>query len=81
VPAILVTISWLAMHFGFVRPPYIEVVWTLPAPVGAYLSTGGDLRAVVLQMVNLAIALLCYWPFMRRYDRGLLAAENATPRP
>jgi PTS system cellobiose-specific IIC component len=76
VPALLVTISWLAMHFGFVRPPYIEVVWTLPAPVGAYLSTGGDLRAVVLQMANLVIALLCYWPFMRRYDRGLLAAEQ-----
>jgi PTS system cellobiose-specific IIC component len=76
VPLLLVTISWLAMHFGFVRPPYIEVVWTLPAPIGAYLSTGGDVRAVVLQMVNLAIALLCYWPFMRRYDRGLLAAER-----
>jgi cellobiose PTS system EIIC component len=75
VPALLVIISWTAMHLGFVRPPYIEVVWTLPAPIGAYLSTGGDLRAIVLQMVNLAIALLCYWPFLRRYDRALLAAE------
>jgi hypothetical protein len=27
-------------------------------------------------MVNLIIALLCYWPFMRRYDRGLLARET-----
>jgi PTS system cellobiose-specific IIC component len=81
VPALLVTISWLAMHFGFVRPPYIEVVWTLPAPVGAYLSTGGDLRAIGLQVFNLVIALLCYWPFLRRYDRGLLAGEQASPTP
>jgi PTS system cellobiose-specific IIC component len=76
VPALLVTLSWLAMHFGLVRPPYIEVVWTLPAPVGAYLSTGGDLRAVALQMANLAIAIACWWPFVRRYDRALLAAED-----
>ena len=76
VPALLVTISWLAMHFGFVRPPYIEVVWTLPAPIGAYLSSGGDIRAVALQMGNLIIALLCWWPFVRKYDRALLEAEQ-----
>ena len=74
-PVILVTTSWLAMHFGLVRPPYIEVVWTLPAPAGAWLATGGDLRAVGLQLFNLALALLIWWPFVRRYDRALLARE------
>src|SRR5207244_4246484 len=39
-PIVLVVLSWCAMHFGVVRPPYIEVVWTLPAPVGR----GNDLR-------------------------------------
>jgi PTS system cellobiose-specific IIC component len=78
-PAIMVTLSWAAMHFGIVRPPYIEVVWTLPAPIGAYLSSGGDLRAVVLQMLNLGIALALWWPFVRRYDRFLLAAEPKAP--
>ncbi len=75
-PAVLVTLTWLAMHTGLVRPPYIEVVWTLPAPVGAWLSTGGDLRALFLQLVNLVIALAIWWPFLRRYDRALLAQEN-----
>jgi PTS system cellobiose-specific IIC component len=74
-PAVLVTLTWTAMHLGFVRPPYIEVVWTLPAPVGAYLSSGGDPRALVLQLLNLALALLIWWPFVRRYDRALLAQE------
>ena len=72
-------LSWLAMHFGLVRPPYIEVVWTLPAPIGAYISSGGDVRAVVLQMVNLGIALAIWWPFVRRYDRVLLASERTAP--
>jgi len=79
VPAVLVTLTWFAMHFGFVRPPYIEVVWTLPAPVGAWLSTGGDPRAVALQMINLILALAIWWPFLRRYDRALLEQERATP--
>jgi PTS system cellobiose-specific IIC component len=74
-PTLLVIISWLAMHAGLVRAPYIEVVWTLPAPAGAYLSTGGDVRAVALQLANLALALLIWWPFVRRYDRALLEQE------
>ena len=70
-PAVTVTLTWLAMHLGLVRRPYIEVVWTLPAPLGAYLSSGGDARALILQLVNLAIALAIWWPFVRRYDRFL----------
>ncbi len=76
-PVTAVIVTWCAMHFGLVRPPYIEVVWTLPAPVGAWLSTGGDFRALVLQMMNLIVAILIWWPFLRRYDRSLLAAEQA----
>src|SRR5438128_1944084 len=78
-PAIMATLSWRAMHFRLVRPPYIEVVWTLPAPIGAYLSSGGDVRAVVLQMVNLGIALAIWWPFVRRYDRFLLSSDSTAP--
>src|SRR5437868_1697354 len=74
-PLVAVVTTWLTMRAGLVPPPYIEVVWTLPAPVGAYLSTGGDPRAVLLQLANLAIALLLWWPFVRRYDRALLTRE------
>lgn len=70
-PALLATTTWLAMHYGLVRRPYIEVVWTLPAPLGAYLSTGGDARALVLQLTNLCLALFLWWPFVRRYDNSL----------
>lgn len=76
-PVVLVTMSWAAMRLGLVRPPYIEVVWTLPAPVGAYLSTGGDVRALALQAANLIVALAIWWPFVRRYDRALLERERA----
>ena len=79
-PLVLVTISWAAMRAGLVTPPFAEQVWTLPAPLGAYLATGGDVRAIGLQLVNLCVALAIWWPFVRRYDRELLARELAAPR-
>jgi PTS system cellobiose-specific IIC component len=76
-PLTTATITWLTMHFGWVARPRLEVLWTLPAPLGAYLTTGGDSRAVVLQLFNLLVTMLIYFPFLWRYDRRLLAKEQA----
>ncbi|EFS91162.1 hypothetical protein HMPREF9607_02452 [Cutibacterium modestum HL044PA1] len=54
-----------------VQPP-----WTLPAPIGAFLTTGGDWRAVILCLVNILISTAIYYPFMRMYDRDQLKKEN-----
>jgi cellobiose PTS system EIIC component len=53
----------------------LEVPWTLPAPLGAFLSTGGDIRAVVLEACTLSLSVAIYWPFVRRYDARLVAEE------
>jgi PTS system cellobiose-specific IIC component len=79
VPLVSVALAYAAFSLGWVNRPFLEMPWTLPAPVGAFLSTGGDWRAVVLQLLNLAVGLALYWPFLRRYDKRLLAREQATP--
>jgi cellobiose PTS system EIIC component len=71
--------AYLAFHFDLVARPYLETLWTLPAPVGAFLATGGDWRAIALQFVNLCLGVLVYWPYVRRYDRDLLSRESSTP--
>jgi cellobiose PTS system EIIC component len=76
-PVLLCATTWAAMRAGLVRLPVAEVVWTLPAPFGAFLATGGDGRAVLLQLFNLLLATLLWWPFLRRYDRALCEAERA----
>jgi PTS system cellobiose-specific IIC component len=81
VPVLLVCTTWAAMHFGFVALPIAEVVWTLPAPIGAFLCTRGDLHALVLQMGNLLVACLIWWPFVRRYDKSLVYAEHEASKP
>ncbi len=52
-----------------------NVPWTLPAPVGAYLATGNDWRVVILVLVNLTIAGLIYYPFVKMYDKQMLDEE------
>jgi len=76
-PVLLTCTTWAAMHFGLVSLPVAEVVWTLPAPVGAFLSTRGDLHALALQLMNLGIACAIWWPFVRRYDRALVERERS----
>jgi cellobiose PTS system EIIC component len=72
-PVTIGTLTYYAMQLGLVGKPYILVPWTLPAPIGAYLATGGDWRAIVLVLVNIAIATAIYYPFLKAYERKLIA--------
>lgn len=71
-PVLIGILSYIVMQLGLVTKPYILVPWTLPAPVGAYLATGGDWRAIVLVVVNIAIITALYYPFFKAYERKLI---------
>jgi PTS system cellobiose-specific IIC component len=75
-PVLVGTITYYVMQFGLVTKPYILVPWTLPAPIGAYLATGGDWRAMVLVVVNIVIVTLLYYPFFRAYEQKMLREET-----
>lgn len=76
-PLVIGTTTWICMAFGLVQVPYILVAWTLPAPIGALLSTGFDWRALVLSLVNLCLMTAIYYPFFKAYERKLVADEAA----
>ena len=67
-PMILATIAWFATAAGFVNPVIVTAPWTLPGPIGAYLATGGDWRAAVLNVILIVISVICYYPFVKIYD-------------
>ncbi|MEC2054481.1 PTS sugar transporter subunit IIC [Peribacillus psychrosaccharolyticus] len=75
-PLIGATLAYIATTVGLVNPTYVMVPWTLPAPIGAYLSTGGDWRAVILVLINITISVLVYLPFFKMYDQKLLEQEK-----
>ncbi|MDM5188734.1 PTS sugar transporter subunit IIC [Bacillus sp. DX4.1] len=76
-PLVTATIAYTATAMGLVSPTYIMPPWTLPAPIGAYLATGGDWRAVVLVFINIAISFCIYLPFFKMYDRNMVEVEKS----
>ncbi|QKH06415.1 PTS sugar transporter subunit IIC [Bacillus cereus] len=75
-PLVTATIAYAATAMGFVTPTHIMPPWTLPAPIGAYLATGGDWRAIVLVFINMTISFLIYLPFFKMYDKNMLEIEK-----
>ncbi|MCH3968846.1 MAG: PTS sugar transporter subunit IIC [Atopobiaceae bacterium] len=76
-PMICATIAWLVTAAGLVNHVSVIAPWTLPGPIGAYVSCGGDWRAAVLCVILIGVSVLCYLPFVKVYDRRLLAQEQA----
>lgn len=74
-PLITGTLSYFAMYFNIVARPSVIPPWTLPAPIGAYLATNGDWKAVVLALVNILIMTAIYYPFFKSYEKQLLKEE------
>lgn len=75
-PIIMTTVSWFAFKLEFVHLMFVQPPWTLPAPIGAYIATGGDWRAIILVLINIVIATVIYYPFVKMYDRNQLVLEK-----
>ena len=60
-----ILVGYFATVIGLVNPTCIQVPWTTPIIASGILSTGGDIRAGILQIVLLVIFTLVYLPFMK----------------
>lgn len=49
---------------------------TLPGPIGAFLATGGDWRAIVLNVCLIILSVIIYYPFVMVYDKNELEKEQ-----
>ena len=67
----------LAANAGLVGKFVIAAPWTTPGPINALLATGFDFRAVVLWFVLFAVNFVLAVPFLKAYDKQLLAEEAA----
>lgn len=77
-PFLTSTVTYIAMKFELVAKVSVVTPFAIPAPIKAYLSTNGDWRAVVLVFINFAIYFAVFAPFVKAYDKQMLAEEEAT---
>jgi len=68
--------GFVLIKLGLVTAPYIQTPWTTPMFFNAYLSTGGDWRTVIAQLVMLIIVSAIWYPFAKTWERRLVEEEN-----
>lgn len=75
-PLVCLFVSYTAIRIGLVNPTVAAAPWTFPAPLYAYVATGGDWRAIILVLINIALTFGIYLPFFWAYDSKLLKEEQ-----
>jgi len=75
-PIINATIAYTAIKIGLVGKIMTFVPWTTPGPVAAFLSTNFGFSALLLSLGLVALSTVVYLPFVRAYERQLLAEET-----
>ena len=67
--------AYAVVDAGLVGKMFLIAPWTTPAPIGAFLTTGGDYRAIVLSLSIIAINVLIYYPFFKMFEKQCLKRE------
>ncbi len=70
-PAIGLIIGYIATSLNFMTKCVVYIPWTTPPLLSGYLATGGDFRAVIVQLIILVIGVFLYLPFVKINDRVL----------
>lgn len=76
-PIISLLIAYYATVLGLMNRTVVLVPWTTPPLINGFLATGGDWRAVVVQLLSFIIGVLFYIPFMKISEQVLLKQNQA----
>ncbi|MBC5823597.1 MAG: PTS sugar transporter subunit IIC [Candidatus Eremiobacteraeota bacterium] len=80
-PMVLACITYAAMRFGLVAKTVVYLPSAVPSVIGAWITTLGDWRAVVLVLVNVIVGIACYLPFVRSFENSLPEGRTAGGPP
>ncbi|MBP0048143.1 PTS sugar transporter subunit IIC/EAL domain-containing protein [Marinobacterium sp. AK62] len=79
-PVLNVLIGQTAIMLGWVQAPFMDVPFNSPVILNAYLATGGNFGAVLLQLVCLTAGVLVYRPFIKGLEPGFAEVGNSVSR-
>ena len=71
-PSLGVIFAYFATALGFMNRTVAFVPWTTPPLVSGYLATGGDWRAIIVQLIIIVGGVFLYLPFMKISERTAL---------
>ncbi|HDY8070137.1 TPA: PTS sugar transporter subunit IIC/EAL domain-containing protein [Vibrio vulnificus] len=68
-PAVHVVTTLLAIEIGVINVPSASVPFNAPIIINAWLATSGDWGGVLLQLFNIAVGVVIYYPSVRNLNR------------
>ncbi|HFQ5427783.1 TPA: PTS sugar transporter subunit IIC/EAL domain-containing protein [Vibrio vulnificus] len=68
-PAVHVVTTLLAIEVGVINVPSASVPFNAPIIINAWLATSGDWGGVLLQLFNIAVGVVIYYPSVRNLNR------------
>lgn len=68
-PSLGISIAYFFTAIGWMNRVVVMVPWTTPPLLNAYLATGGDWRAPIIQGLTLILGVLIYLPFLKISER------------
>ncbi|MEQ2128442.1 PTS sugar transporter subunit IIC [Caldanaerobacter subterraneus KAk] len=74
-PIAAALITYFAMALNLVARPYALIPWTTPVLISGFLTTG-DWKAIILQIINFAVAGAIYYPFLKLWDNKKYEEEQ-----
>lgn len=75
-PMACASTAYWAIKLQLVNPIIAQVPWPSPIGIGAFIGTAGDVRSILLALLNGLLAFLIYLPFIKVYDNNLLKEES-----
>ncbi|MWP46566.1 PTS cellobiose transporter subunit IIC [Gilliamella sp. Pas-s27] len=75
-PMVCGTLGYFAINTGFIHPIIALIPWPSPMGLGAFISTGGDYKAIFVAILSAILALVIYLPFVKLYDNKLYKEEQ-----
>lgn len=72
-----ITVYYFMASANLVGRFYVSMPFTLPAPLQAWLGTGGDTRCLLLSLALIAVNMVIFTPFLKMYDNQLIKEEEA----
>lgn len=81
VPLLLTIGTYVLMAANIIGRPVASVPWTMPAIIGPYLITGGDWKAALWSAIEIVIAAVGYYPFLRASEaQRAREADQGVPK-
>lgn len=68
IPFLFSVIGYVLTSIGFVAKTVVFIPWMTPPLISGYLATGGDWRAVIIQICLIALGTFIYLPFLKMSD-------------